>query len=133
MNFTVQAVLTTIGGFIGWFLGGLDGFLYTLIVFVVIDYITGVMIAIIKKELSSKIGATGIFKKVLIFVFVGMGAIVDTELIKNGDTIRTAVIFFYIANEGISIFENASIIGVPIPKRLKNVLKEYKDDGDFNE
>jgi toxin secretion/phage lysis holin len=88
----VQAAIAAIGGFLGWFLGGLDGFLYALIAFVVIDYLTGVMCAITDKKLSSEIGAKGIFKKVLIFVLVGVGHIVDSQVLGNGGAIRTAVI-----------------------------------------
>jgi len=119
-----QAVFTAIGGFLGWFLGGLDGFLYALIAFVAIDYVTGVMCAIADRKLSSEIGAKGIFKKVLIFVMVGVGHIIDSQVLGNGGAVRTAVIFFYLSNEGISILENAAHIGLPIPEKLKNVLEQ---------
>jgi toxin secretion/phage lysis holin len=122
-------VLTVAGGFVGWFLGGFDGFLYALITFVVIDYITGVLCAIIDKNLCSKIGARGIFKKVLIFVLVGVGHVLDTNVLgvignTDANVLRTAVIFFYLSNEGISILENATHIGLPIPEKLKDVLKQ---------
>ncbi|MGF7142373.1 toxin secretion/phage lysis holin [Anaerotaenia torta] len=125
----VQAALTVAGGFVGWFLGGFDGFLYALITFVVIDYITGVFCAIIDKNLCSKIGAKGIFKKVLIFVLVGIGNVLDSNVLgavgnTNANVLRTAVIFFYLSNEGISILENAAHIGLPIPEKLKDVLKQ---------
>jgi len=130
---TVQLLITAIGGYVGWFLGGIDGFLYALIAFVVIDYFTGVMVAVLERKLSSEIGFRGIFKKVLIFTLVGIGNIVDMHLIKNGSAIRTAVIFFYLSNEGISILENTGRIGLPIPEKLKKVLeqlnKEEKSDG----
>ncbi len=98
----VQAAFAAIGGFLGWFLGGLDGFLYALIAFVVIDYLTGVICAIADKKLSSEIGARGIFKKVLIFVLVGVGHIVDSQVIGDGGAIRTAIIFFndYLISSG---------------------------------
>ena len=99
----IQAVFTALGGWLGWFLGGCDGLIYALIAFVVIDYITGVMCAVIDKRLSSEVGFRGIFKKVLIFMLVGVGNIVDKQLIGDGSVLRTAVIFFYISNEGISI------------------------------
>jgi len=118
----VQTVIAAVGGWLGWFLGGLDGFLYALIIFVIVDYITGIMVAIINKELSSEIGARGIFKKILIFILVGIAHIIDSRLIGEGSVIRTAVIFFYLSNEGISIMENASRIGLPIPQKLKDVL-----------
>lgn len=90
---TFQLTFAAVGGWLGYLLGGLDGFLYALIAFVGIDYLTGVMVAIIEKRLSSEVGARGIFKKVLIFTLVGIGNIVDVHLIKNGSAIRTAVIF----------------------------------------
>lgn len=125
----IQVALTMVGGFVGWFLGGVDGFLYALITFVVIDYITGVLCAINDKNLCSKIGAKGIFKKVLIFVLVGVGHVLDSNVLgvagnPNASILRTAVIFFYLSNEGISILENAAHIGLPIPEKLRTVLKQ---------
>lgn len=130
---TLQLIFTALGGYIGWFLGGVDGFMYALITFVVIDYLTGLMVAVLEKKLSSEIGFRGIFKKVLIFTLVGIGNIIDVYLIKNGSAIRTAVIFFYVSNEGISIIENSAKIGLPIPQKLKDILeqlnKEEKSNG----
>lgn len=123
----IQIGFATIGGFLGYFLGGFDGFLYALVTFVVIDYITGFMVAVIEKKLSSEIGFRGIFKKVLIFCLVGIGHMIDLHLIQSGSVIRTAVIFFYISNEGISIIENAALIGLPVPKKLKDILEQLKD------
>ena len=121
-----QISFAAIGGFIGWFLGGCDGLLYALLAFVVIDYITGVMCAIENHDLSSEIGFHGICRKVLIFLLVGIANIVDMQLISNGSVLRTAVIFFYISNEGLSIVENAAILGLPIPNELRNVLKQLR-------
>jgi toxin secretion/phage lysis holin len=129
----IQITFTAIGGWLGWTLGGYDGFLYALIAFVVIDYATGVMCAILEKNLSSEIGAKGIFKKVLIFVMVAIGHIIDSRIIGDGRAIRTAVIFFYLSNEGISIIENASIIGLPIPQKLKDVLAQLSGKEEENE
>lgn len=126
LNF-IKVIFTAIGGYLGYVLGGHDSFLYALIAFVVIDYLTGVMLAIIKKEVSSEIGFKGIFKKVMIFLMVAIGHTIDAYLIKNGGAIRTAVIFFYISNEGISILENSANIGLPIPEKLKDVLIQLKD------
>jgi len=123
----VQIVITAIGGFIGSFLGGVDGFLYALIAFVIIDYITGVMVGITQKKLSSEIGFKGILKKVLIFCLVGVGSIVDTKILCEGNAIRTAVVFFYCSNEGVSILENVAKIGLPIPQKLKDVLEQLND------
>lgn len=124
----IQYVATGVGGFFGWWLGGVDGFLYALIAFVVMDYITGVMTATLEKKLSSAIGFRGIFKKVCIFTLVGIGHILDTQVIKAGSVIRTAVIFFYLSNEGISILENSVKIGLPVPKKLREVLMQLKEE-----
>ena len=126
----IQVALSALGGGIGWFLGGLDGFLYALIAFVVIDYITGVMCAIVDKKLSSNVGFRGIFRKILIFVMVGIGNLIDTQLIGSGEALRTAVIFFYISNEGVSLLENAAHIGLPIPEKLKDVLAQLHNRTD---
>lgn len=130
---TFQLIFTAMGGYMGWFLGGVDGFMYALITFVVIDYITGLMVAVLEKKLSSEIGFRGIFKKVLVFTFVGIGNIIDVNLIKNGSAIRTAVIFFYISNEGISIIENSAKIGLPIPQKLKAILEQLNKEEKINE
>ena len=123
----IQVALAAVGGFLGWFLGGADGFLYALIAFVVIDYITGVMCAIADKKLSSAVGFKGICRKVLIFIMVGVGHIVDTYIIGDGSVLRTAVIFFYCSNEGVSMLENAGHLGLPIPEKLKAVLEQLHD------
>jgi toxin secretion/phage lysis holin len=122
-----QAAFAAAGGFLGWFLGGFDGFLYALIAFVAVDYLTGVMCAALDKKLSSEVGARGIFKKILIFVMVGIGHIIDSQLIGSGSVLRTAVIFFYLSNEGISLIENAAIIGLPVPGKLKDALAQLKN------
>ena len=120
----IQAVFAAVGGWLGYFLGGCDGLLYALIAFVVIDYITGVMCAIYDKNLSSSIGFKGICKKVLIFLMVGIGHILDTKVIGTGSVLRTAFIFFYISDEGISLIENAAHLGLPIPQKLRDVLEQ---------
>ena len=122
-----QVVFAAVGGGIGWFFGELDGFFYALLAFVVIDYLTGVMCAIADRSLSSEVGFRGIFRKVLIFVMVGAGHILDAQVIGSGDALRTAVIFFYISNEGVSLLENAAHIGLPVPEKLKDVLAQLHD------
>ena len=126
----IQIVFAAIGGGIGWFLGGADGFLYALIAFVVIDYITGVMCAIVDKNLSSEVGFKGICKKVLIFILVGVGNIIDVQVLGEAGVLRTAVIFFYLSNEGVSLLENAGHLGLPIPAKLKAVLEQLHDRSD---
>ena len=124
---TIQVVFAGIGGWLGWFLGGCDGLLYALLAFVVIDYVTGIMCAVVDKKLSSEVGFKGIFKKVLIFALVGIGHILDSRVIGNGSVMRTAVIFFYLSNEGVSLLENAAYLGLPIPQKLKSVLEQLHD------
>ena len=129
----IQLVFTAVGGWLGWFLGGCDGLLYALIAFVTIDYITGVMCAVIDHSLSSEVGFKGIAKKVLIFLLVGIGHILDTQVIGSGSVLRTAVIFFYISNEGVSLVENAAHLGLPIPTKLKDVLEQLHDRAEKEE
>lgn len=120
----IQVIFAVVGGWLGYFLGGWDGFLYALLTFVMIDYITGLMCAVLDKKLSSEVGFRGIFKKVLIFSLVAIGHIIDKNVIGDGSVIRTAVIFFYLSNEGISILENAVHVGLPVPQKLKDILEQ---------
>ena len=130
---TIQLIFTAVGGWLGYFLGGCDGLLYALIAFVVIDYITGVMCAIIDRKLSSAVGCKGIFRKVLIFLLVGIANIIDVQVIGTGAVLRTAVIFFYISNEGVSLLENAGHLGLPIPEKIKTVLEQLHDRAEKEE
>ena len=124
---TIQLAFTAVGGWLGYFLGGCDGLLYALVVFSVLDYLTGIMCAVLDHKLSSSVGFKGIFRKVLIFALVGVGHVLDHQMIGNGSILRTAVIFFYLSNEGISLLENASYLGLPIPEKLKVVLEQLHD------
>lgn len=124
---TVQMVFAAIGGWLGYFLGGCDGLLIALVVFVVVDYITGVMCAIADHKLSSAVGFKGICRKVFIFLLVGIANILDVQVIGSGSVLRTAVIFFYISNEGVSLVENAAHLGLPVPDKLKDVLEQLHD------
>ena len=126
----IQMAVTVLGGWLGYFLGGADGMLIALLVFVTLDYITGVMCAIVDKKLSSAVGFKGIFKKVLIFALVGVGHILDTHVIGSGSAMRTAVICFYLSNEGLSLLENEAHIGLPIPDKLKDILSQLHNRGD---
>ena len=124
---TIQFIFTAVGGWLGYFLGGCDGLLYALIAFVAIDYITGVMCAVIDRKLSSAVGFKGIFRKVLIFLLVGIANIIDVQVVGTGAVLRTAVIFFYISNEGVSLLENAGHLGLPIPEKIRTVLEQLHD------
>ena len=124
---TIQVIFTGVGGWLGYFLGGCDGLLYALVLFVVVDYITGVMCAAADHKLSSEVGFKGICRKVLIFLLVGIGHVLDAEIIGTGSVLRTAVIFFYLSNEGVSLLENAGHLGLPIPEKLKVVLEQLHD------
>lgn len=121
---TIQVIIAAIGGWLGYFLGGCDGLLIALVAFVAIDYITGVMCAVADKNLSSAVGFKGIFRKVLIFTLVGVANIVDVQVLGTPGVLRTAVIFFYLSNEGVSMLENAAHLGLPIPEKLKEVLEQ---------
>lgn len=127
---SINSSFGIIGGFLGWYLGGWDGFLYTLLVFMVVDYLTGVLCAIDEKKLSSAVGFRGLTRKILILLLVGIAHCLDLYLLKNGSVMRDATICFYISNEGISLLENSSRLGLPIPPKLKNVLQQLHAKGD---
>ena len=124
---TMQFIFAVLGGWLGYFLGGCDGLLIALVAFVSIDYVTGVMCAISDKDLSSRVGFKGICRKILIFALVGVANLIDVQVIQTGSILRTAVIFFYLSNEGVSFLENAAHLGLPIPKKLKEVLEQLHD------
>ncbi|MGM9676038.1 MAG: holin family protein [Butyricicoccus sp.] len=126
----IQLVFAVIGGWLGWFLGECDGLMYALIAFVIADYVTGVMCAVSDKQLSSEVGFKGICRKVLIFVLVGMANILDMHVIGTGCILRTAVLFFYISNEGVSVLENAGHLGLPVPAKLLDVLEQLHEDAE---
>lgn len=124
---TIQLIFTAVGGWLGYFLGGCDGLLIALVVFVAVDYTTGVMCAVSDKKLSSEVGFKGICRKVLIFLLVGIANILDVQVIGTGSVLRTAVIFFYISNEGVSLLENAAHLGLPVPEKIKAVLEQLHE------
>ena len=129
----VQMVFAAVGGWLGYFLGGSDGLLIALVLFVAVDYLTGVMCAISDKALSSNVGFKGICRKVLIFLLVGIANILDVHVIGTGSVLRTAVIFFYISNEGVSLLENAAHLGLPVPGKIKAVLEQLHDRAEKTE
>ena len=132
----IQIAATALGGWLGYYLGGLDGLLIALLVFMILDYLTGMMCAVVDRKLSSAVGFRGIFKKVLILLLVGVANIVDVHVVGSGSALRGAVVCFYLANEGLSLLENTAHIGLPVPEPLKNALaqlhnrekKEQKED-----
>lgn len=126
----VQMAIAAIGGWLGYFLGGLDGLLIALIVFMVLDYITGIMCAIADKKLSSEVGFRGICKKVLILMLVGVAHIVDVHVVGTGSALRGAVLCFYLSNEGLSLLENAAHLGLPVPDKLKDILAQLHNRED---
>lgn len=131
MNTTIlnfKLIISSIGGVLGCFLGGMDGLLYALVAFVIIDYITGIMCAIDKKQLSSSVGFKGIARKIIIFLLVGVANILDVYILGHVGVLRAAVIFFYLSNEGISILENTSKLGLPIPEKLQNILQQLNKE-----
>ena len=123
----IQVAITAVGGWIGWFLGGVDGMLIALIVLMALDYLSGVMCAIVDKKLSSAIGFKGICKKVLILMLVGVANIIDTHVVGRGAVLRGAVICFYLSNEGLSLLENAAYLGLPIPDKLREILAQLHE------
>ena len=120
----IQIAATALGGWLGYYLGGLDGLLIALLVFMILDYLTGMMCAVVDRKLSSTVGFRGIFKKVLILLLVGVANIVDVHVVGSGSALRGAVVCFYLANEGLSLLENTAHIGLPVPEPLKNALAQ---------
>ena len=129
----IQMVFAAVGGWLGYFLGGNDGLLIALVLFVAVDYLTGVMCAVSDRKLSSNVGFKGICRKVLIFLLVGIANILDVHVIGTGSVLRTAVIFFYISNEGVSLLENAAHLGLPVPEKIKAVLEQLHDRAEKTE
>ena len=129
----IQMAVAAIGGWLGYFLGGMDGLMIALVVFMALDYITGLMCAVIDKKLSSTVGFKGICKKVFILMLVGVANVVDIHIVGTGSALRSAVICFYLSNEGLSLTENAAHLGLPVPEKLKEVLEQLHDRHDEEE
>lgn len=119
-----RAFFSLLGCYLSFTLGGLDKFLYALIFMMVIDYITGVINAIVEKKLNSDVGFKGILKKFMILVIVSIANVLDNVILDTHEVLRTSIIFFYMANEGISLLENASRIGLPVPDKIKQILEQ---------
>ena len=123
----IQIAITALGGWLGYFLGGMDGLMIALIVLMTLDYVSGVMCAIVDRKLSSAVGFKGICKKVFILMLVGVAHIIDLHVVGTGSALRGAVICFYMSNEGLSLLENAAHIGLPIPDKLRDILAQLHD------
>ena len=129
----IQIAITALGGWLGYFLGGMDGLMIALIVLMTLDYVSGVMCAIVDRKLSSAVGFKGICKKVFILMLVGVAHIIDLHVVGTGSALRGAVICFYMSNEGLSLLENAAHIGLPIPDKLRDILSQLHDKDRTND
>ncbi len=131
----LDCTAAALGAVVGFLYGEVTGLFWAMIAFMAVDYITGVLVAVINKNLSSEIGFKGLVKKLLILVFVAMGHIMDTYVIGSGSALMSAVMLFFLANEGVSIIENAVGLGMPVPKKLRDVLEQLKQEseGDDND
>lgn len=125
----IDTIISALGAIFYFCFGEVTGVFWVLIVFMVVDYITGVIIAIIKKKLSSSVGFKGLAKKLLILVFISLAHLLDTYVLDSA-ILQNIVVFFYISNEGISIIENAVKLGVPVPDKLREVLEKLRREAD---
>lgn len=128
----ICGIASTILTFIVYLLGGLDVAIICLLIAIVFDYISGIIKAYITKQLSSEIGFKGIIKKVAMLLIVMLSVLIDRITGESG-AIRTLVIYYFVANEGLSIIENFAAAGVPIPTAIKNALKALKKESKGNE
>ncbi len=128
MEKVIETIIAGLGAILGFVFGGMDGMFFALLAVIIIDYITGCLVAVVQKKLSSEVGFKGISKKIIILALVGVAHILDSQVIRGGSALRTATIFFYITNEGISILENAGRLGLPLPRKLKAVLKQLNTE-----
>ena len=129
----IDSIAGAVGAVLGFMYGEVTGLFWALIAFMALDYITGVVVAIIEKRLSSEVGFRGLTKKFLILVFVAVGHIADTYILGGTPAAMSAVMLFYMANEGISIIENAAALGLPVPKKLKDIMVQLKKESESEE
>lgn len=129
----IDSIAGAVGAVLGFMYGEVSGLFWALIAFMALDYITGVIVAVIEKRLSSEVGFRGLAKKFLILVFVAVGHIADTYILGGTPAAMSAVMLFYIANEGISIIENAAALGLPVPKKLTNIMEQIKNKSESEE
>lgn len=128
-----NSVAAVIGAAVGFLFGEVTGLFWALIAFMALDYLTGVIIAVINKKLSSEVGFKGLAKKFLILIFVAVGHILDAYVLGDMAVAMTAVMLFYVANEGVSIVENAALLGLPVPKKITNILEQIKNKSEESE
>ena len=133
LQIIIDSIAGAVGAIIGFLFGEVNGLFWALIAFMALDYITGVIVAVINKRLSSEVGFKGLAKKFLILVFVAVGHIADTYILGGTPAAMSAVMLFYIANEGISIIENAAALGLPVPKKLEDIMEQIKSKEEENE
>ncbi len=129
----INSIAGAVGAVLGFMYGEVTGLFWALIAFMALDYITGVIVAVIEKRLSSEVGFRGLAKKFLILVFVAVGHIADTYILGGTPAAMSAVMLFYIANEGISIIENAAALGLPVPKKLTSIMEQIKNKSESEE
>lgn len=129
----IDSIAGAVGAVLGFMYGEVTGLFWALIAFMALDYITGVVVAIIEKRLSSEVGFRGLAKKFLILVFVAVGHIADTYILGGTPAAMSAVMLFYIANEGISIIENAAALGLPVPKKLTSIMEQIRNKSESEE
>lgn len=133
-NNAIKSILAALCTLCGFLFGDRDGLMIALVVLIVLDYISGVIAAAVEKKLSSAVGAKGIAKKVFMLLIVAVANIVDINVIGEGHVLKSVTVIFYIANECISLIENGGRLGVPVPNKLLDVLKQLKNkDKDKND
>lgn len=126
----IDSIAGAVGAVLGFMYGEVTGLFWALIAFMATDYITGVVVAAVNKQLSSEVGFRGLAKKLMILVFVSLGHIADMYVLGGTPVAMSAVMLFYIANEGLSIIENAGNLGLPVPKKLKDIMVQLKKESE---
>lgn len=127
MDNIFKNILAGICTVLSFLFGDMEGLMVALIALIILDYISGVIAAAVEKRLSSEVGAKGIAKKIFMLLIVALANIVDINVIGDGHVLKTVTVVFYICNECISLIENAGRIGVPVPKKLLDVLEQLRD------
>ena len=127
MDNIFKNILAGVCTVLSFLFGDMEGLMVALIALIILDYISGVIAAAVEKRLSSEVGAKGIAKKIFMLLIVALANIVDINVIGDGHVLKTVTVVFYICNECISLIENAGRIGVPVPKKLLDVLEQLRD------